>query len=131
MSENKENLLFVQQPVYSIDRIYSFIGIARKAGAVCPGEALSAKAVKQKKAYLVLVAKDASENTKKKIETAIYGTDIPMVSFGEKADLGKMLGKAAFSVIAITENKFADRIMELIGQNLNSDNSIHGGGFFD
>jgi ribosomal protein L7Ae-like RNA K-turn-binding protein len=131
MSENKENLPLTNEQECLHNKIYSFIGLARKAGAVCPGETLSAQAVKQKRAYLVLVTGDASDNTKEKIKTVVYGTDIPLLQFGEKAKLGKMLGKVFFSVIAITENRFAQRIMEMIVQNSNNDNSTHGGGFFE
>ena len=115
----------------SANRIYSFIGLARKAGAISPGESLSAQAVKCGKAYLVLITQDASENTRKKIETALYGTDIPALQFGNKADLGKILGRTFFSVIAITDKSFAGRIKEMIEENHNNDNSMHGGGFFE
>jgi ribosomal protein L7Ae-like RNA K-turn-binding protein len=111
------------------NRIYSFIGLARKAGAVAMGEALAEQAVKRKKACLVLVTLDASDNTVKKIETALYGSDIPMIRFGNKEDLGHILGKSAFSVIAITDKGFSERIKTLIEQNSNNDNTAHGGGF--
>lgn len=129
MSEDNNRLPLDPEPYYLCNKIYSFIGLARKAGAVSPGEPLASQAVKRKRAYLVLITQDASENTKKKIETALFGTDIPLLQFGNKADLGKMLGKAFFSVIAITDRGFAERIMEMIEQNY--DNSTHGGGFFE
>ncbi|MGI6085660.1 MAG: L7Ae/L30e/S12e/Gadd45 family ribosomal protein [Acetivibrionales bacterium] len=115
----------------SEDRIYSFIGLAKKAGAVLTGEGLSEQAVKRGKAYLVLVAEDASLNTRKKIETALYGSNIPLVEFGHKYKLGQMLGKTYFSIICITDRSFAIRIKELIEQNKNKDNTAHGGGFFE
>lgn len=111
------------------NKIYSFIGLARKAGAVAMGEALAEQAVKRKKACLVLVTQDASDNTLKKIETALYGSNVPMLRFGHKEELGRILGKSSFSVIAITDKGFSDRIKELIDQNLNNDNTAHGGGF--
>ena len=129
MTENKKLSLTAQQPDIACSKIYSFIGLARKAGAVSPGEALAEQAVKRERAYLVLLAQDASENTKKKIRTALYKTDIPLLEFGNKADLGRMLGKTFFSVIAVTDKGFAERIMELIKQNCN--NSVHGGGIFE
>lgn len=115
----------------SEDKIYSFIGLARKAGAVAMGEPLSEQAVKRGKAQLVLVTRDASENTKKKIETALFGRNVLMLKFGDKEMLGKMLGKAFLSVIAITDVGFSERIKEMIEQNFNNDNTAHGGGFFE
>lgn len=115
----------------SEDRIYSFIGLAKKAGAVFAGEGLSEQAVKKRKAHLVLIAEDASLNTRKKIETALYNSNIPLIEFGHKEKLGHMLGKTFFSIICITDYGFAVRIKELIEQNKNKDNTAHGGGFFE
>ena len=42
------------------------IGLATKAGKTVTGEFMSEKAVKEGKACLVIVASDASDNTKKK-----------------------------------------------------------------
>lgn len=113
------------------NKVYSFIGLARKAGAIATGEGLAEQAVKRGKAYLVLVTHDASLNTRKKIETAMYDKDIPLVVFGNKEQLGHMLGKSFFSVIAVTDRGFAERIKELIEQEQNNDNTAHGGGFFE
>ena len=57
-------------------RLLSLLGLAQKAGYVGSGEFLTEKAVKEKTAALVLVATDASENTKKMFqnlcESAFY-----------------------------------------------------------
>ena len=47
------------------DRVLSMLGIAAKAGSVASGEFSTEKAVKEGRAYLVIVAQDASDNTKK------------------------------------------------------------------
>ena len=83
------------------NKIYSFIGLARKAGAIAAGEGLAEQAVKRGKAYLVLITHDASLNTIKKIRTAIYGRNIPLVEFGCKEQ--PHAGEDLFSVIAVTD----------------------------
>ncbi len=113
------------------DKIYSFIGLAKKAGAIMAGEALTEQAVKSEKAFLVIITEDASLNTRKKIETALFKSNIPIIEFGKKDKLGQRLGKTFFSVISVTNRSFADRIKELIEQNENNDNTAHGGGFFE
>lgn len=115
----------------SENKIYSFIGLARKAGAVQTGEELVEKAVKRGKARLVIVAKDASLNTRGKIEHALNGTGIPMLLFGEKERLGHALGKPFFSVIAITDNGFSERIKEMIETTVNYNDSLYGGDLFE
>ena len=47
------------------DKALAMIGLAQKAGKIVSGEFATEKAVKTGKAALVIVAGDASENTKK------------------------------------------------------------------
>ena len=49
------------------NRVLSLIGLATKAGKTVSGEFSTEKSVKTGKGLLVIVAEDASENTKKKI----------------------------------------------------------------
>ena len=49
------------------NKVLSLIGLATKAGKTASGEFLTEREVKSGKAALVIVAGDASENTKKKI----------------------------------------------------------------
>ena len=50
------------------NRILSSLGLAQKAGCIASGEYAVEKAVKGGLASLVIVAEDASDNTKKKTE---------------------------------------------------------------
>ncbi|MGI6049386.1 MAG: L7Ae/L30e/S12e/Gadd45 family ribosomal protein [Acetivibrionales bacterium] len=113
------------------NRIYSFIGLAKKAGAVLAGEGIVRAAIKNRRAFLVIMAKDASPNTKRKIETALFNSTVTMLEFGHKENLGHMLGKAQLSVIAITDGGFAGRIKEMVEQVKNNDDKTYGGGFFE
>ncbi len=99
------------------NRIYSFMGLATKAGKLLSGEEACDKAVKSGKAKLVIVAGDASENTKKKfIDMCKYrGIDIRV--FGEKDSIGRYTGKDVRSVVAILDWGFAGRLMEMIDGN--------------
>ena len=47
------------------DKILSMLGLAEKAGKIASGEFSTEKAVKSHQAFLVIVANDASGNTKK------------------------------------------------------------------
>ncbi len=117
-------------------KIYSFIGLAKKAGAVITGVALTEKAIKQCKAHLVLVAADASGNTKKKVDTALFGTNVPVKLFGNKEGLGQVLGKPYVSVLTITDMNFSRRIQEMLEEaniieEVNINNTAYGGGVFE
>lgn len=111
--------------------MYSFIGLAKKAGAVAAGENPAELAVKRGRACLVIIAGDASHNTVKKFRTAVYGRNIPLVEFGSREQLGHILGKPYYSVVAVTDRGFAERIKEMVDQNHNNDETAYGGGFFE
>ena len=49
------------------DRVLSLIGLATKAGKCASGEFMTENETKSGKAVLVIVAEDASDNTKKEI----------------------------------------------------------------
>ena len=56
------------------DKALAMLGMAAKAGKVVSGEFSVEKAVKEGKAWLVLVAEDASFNTKKSFSAILFFT---------------------------------------------------------
>jgi len=96
------------------ERIYSFLGLATKAGKIISGEGSCEKALKSGRVYLVVVSQDASDNTKKKFKDVCSYRNIDIRFFGEKEELGRHIGKEIRSVIAVADNGFAEHIRELI-----------------
>ena len=86
------------------------IGIAAKAGNVVSGEFSTEKAVKTGKAYLVIVAEDASENTTKMFRNMTDFYEVPMEVVGTKDELGRVIGKQFRASLAITDEKLADAV---------------------
>lgn len=100
-----------------MNRLLHFIGIAYRAGKVSKGAFLAEKAIKNGSALLVIVAGDASENTKDKFisQCKYYGVTCFVAETKEK--LGAVSGGSDDrSVLAITEKGFADKTIELLGQ---------------
>ena len=69
------------------------IGLAQKAGKVASGEFSTEKAVKEHKAYMVIVADDSSDNTKKNFKNMCEYYKVPVYFFSNKDDLGHAIGK--------------------------------------
>lgn len=90
------------------------IGLSAKAGKVSSGEFAVEKAVKSKAAFLVIVAKDASDNTRKKFSDMCKYYETPIIFFGTKEELGKVLGKEYRASLAISDENFAKGIEEKI-----------------
>ncbi len=97
------------------DRILSLIGLAQKAGKVASGEFSTENAVKSRKAKLVMIAKDASENTKKKFKDKCTFYKVPFYIYGSKYTLGHALGKRERACAAVLDNGFAKSLLSLFG----------------
>jgi ribosomal protein L7Ae-like RNA K-turn-binding protein len=86
------------------------IGMATKAGKTVSGEFMTEKAVKGGKALLVIVAEDASENTKKKFQNMCTYYKVPYYILGRKEQLGHSMGKEIRATLAVTDSGFKTAI---------------------
>ena len=75
------------------DKLLSLISLATKAGKTASGEFCTEKEVKSGRAKLVIVAADASENTKKKFRNMCDYYQVPVFFYGDKNTLGHAMGK--------------------------------------
>ena len=97
-----------------MDKILSFLGIAQKAGKLESGSFLCEKAIKGKKAKLVIVAEDAQKNTVSMISNKCTYYKVPFSFYGSKEALGHAIGKGERSCVAVTDQGFADGIAKLL-----------------
>ena len=83
------------------NKIYSLISLCARARRLCSGNFSVEKAVKNQSAYVVIVAKDASDNTKKLFDQKCNYYGIPYYEYGTKDELGKYSGNEMRTSIAI------------------------------
>ncbi len=95
------------------DRILKLLGLAAKAGKVVSGDFSTLEAIRSRKAFLVLIALDASKNTTKKFTDKSRTYEIPMIRCAPGEALGHAIGKDFRAVAALTDEGFAKRIQEL------------------
>lgn len=88
----------------------SLIGLATKAGKTASGEFLTEREVKSGKAALVIVAGDASENTKKKFRNMCDYYKVPIYFYEDKDTLGHAMGKEFRASLAVMDEGFAKGI---------------------
>lgn len=91
-------------------KVLSLLGIAQKAGYISSGEFSTEKSVKEKKASLVIVAADASDNTKKMFANmcAFYNVSIYFIS--SKNEIGHSIGKEFRASLAVNDAGMAGAI---------------------
>ena len=86
------------------------IGLATKAGKTAGGEFLTEREVKSGRAALVIVAEDASENTKKKFQNMCEYYKVPIRFYGDKDTLGHAMGKQFRASLAVLDEGLAKGI---------------------
>ena len=95
-------------------KIYSYIGLAMRAGQVVSGDDTTLKELKKGKISLVIVADDASENTKKLFKDKSSYRKINQIYFSTNVELGLAIGKSPRAVIGIKDKSLASKITELM-----------------
>lgn len=95
-----------------MDKVLSMIGMSARAGKVLSGEFSVEKAVKTFKAYLVIVAGDASDNTKKKFRNMCEFYEVPLIEYSNKDELGGAIGRELRSSVAITDEGLANAVVK-------------------
>ena len=96
--------------------ILSRLGLAMKAGKLVSGEFTVEKAIKEEKAFLVVVAGDASDNTKKHFKDMCVYREIPILILGTKESIGRCIGKEFRASVALTDEGFAGSILKTISE---------------
>lgn len=106
MKREEHNITKTNRP----DRVLSMLGITAKAGKIVSGEFGTENAVKSGKAFLVVIASDASENTEKKFRDMTDFYEVPLIVYGTKETLGGCIGKDYRSSLAITDEQLAEAV---------------------
>ena len=96
------------------NKILSMLGLATRSRNVVSGEFMTEKAVKNKTAQLVIVADDASDNTKKQFSDMCSFYKVPIYFYADKELLGHAMGKAMRASLAVTDAGFSKSLIKLL-----------------
>lgn len=94
------------------NKILGLLGLAEKAGKVRSGEFSTEKAVKSGKAGLVIVSEESSDNTKKMFRNMCTYYKVPYFEFGNKEELGHILGKQMRASLAVIDENFSNALLK-------------------
>lgn len=92
------------------NKVLSLLGLAMRGHNLVAGEFQTENAVKDGSAMLVIVAEDASENTKKLFRDKGSFYNVPVLSYGTKEMLGRAIGREQRSSLAVTDAGLAQAI---------------------
>jgi ribosomal protein L7Ae-like RNA K-turn-binding protein len=96
----------------NLKSFYQLLGLSARAGELVMGETLCQKAIRMRKAKLVIISEEASPNTLKKFVNMCkyYKTDYVVV--GNKEILGKAVGKGSRTVLAVTDEGLKEALLK-------------------
>lgn len=100
-------------------KLLSMLSICQKAGKIASGDFAVEKALQNGSAFYIIIASDASQNTKKKFENKAFYYKTDCVIFGEKVLLSHSIGKVNRTVFAILDEGFYDKIKLYIESDIN------------
>ncbi len=98
------------------NKVYSLLGIAMKGRRLVSGEFQTLDAVRKGSAALVIIAEDASDNTKKKFADKCRYYDVPVCLWGNRESLGRAIGKEVRSSVGICDQGLARSLTGLMAE---------------
>ena len=101
------------------NKIFGLLGLAAKGRNVISGEFSTENAVKNGSAALVIVATDASDNTRKLFYDKCSFYEIPVFTYGTKAQLGHCIGKEERASLALTDKGLAEKLIHYLSASEN------------
>lgn len=96
-------------------KLYSMLGLAARGRRVASGEFMTEKAVKEGRAFLCIVAEDASDNTKKMFRNMCAYYNVPFCCFSDKDTLGHWIGKGFRACLAVVDEGMAAAVGKHLG----------------
>lgn len=96
------------------NKVLSLLGLAIRGHNLVSGEFQTENAIKSGHAMLVIVAEDASANTKKLFtdKSSYYG--VPVYQYGTKESLGSAIGKEQRSSLAVCDAGLAKAVVKAL-----------------
>ena len=98
-------------------KVLNYLSLARKGGMAELGEEPVGIAAREGKAYLIIVASDASDHTWRRAKSFAAGTDQQCIRLSStKEAIGFVVGRQSLAIAAITDVRLALAMVEALGQ---------------
>ena len=94
------------------NKVFSLLGIAMRGHNLVSGELQTLEAIKKGSAMLVIIAEDASDNTRKLFTDKCSYYEVPVYGYGTKEGLGRAIGKDLRSSVGVCDAGLADAIIK-------------------
>ena len=100
-----------------MNKALNYLGLARRGGRAELGEEPVGAIARTGKAYVILVAGDASDHTWRRAKSYAAGTDQQCVRLDcTKEEMGFVVGRTSLAIAAITDVQMALALVKSLGQ---------------
>ena len=100
-----------------MDKALNYLSLARKGGLAELGEEPVGAISRAGKAYVILVAADASDHTWRRAKSFVAGTDQQCIRLDvTKDEMGFAIGRTSLAIAAITDVQLALALVKALGQ---------------
>lgn len=103
-----------------INKIFNILGLASRARKVVSGTDAVIDAIKKKQIYIVIIAEDTSDKSKKNIIYFCEKYNVEYIVFGNIDENSRIIGKNNRAIIGVSDVNFANGIKK----------EVHGGAYF-
>ena len=100
-----------------MDKALNYLALARKGGLAELGEEPVGAMARTGKAYVILVAGDASDHTWRRAKSYAAGTEQQCIRLGcTKEEMGFVVGRTSLAIAAITDVQLALALVKSLGK---------------
>ena len=100
-----------------MDKALSYLALARKGGMAELGEEPVGAIARAGKAYVILVAGDASDHTWRRAKSYAAGTDQQCIRLNvTKKEMGFAIGRTSLAIAAVTDVQLALALVTALGE---------------
>ena len=100
-----------------MDKALSYLALARKGGMAELGEEPVGAIARAGKAYVILVAGDASDHTWRRAKSYAAGTDQQCIRLNvTKEEMGFAIGRTSLAIAAVTDVQLALALVTALGE---------------
>ena len=95
-------------------KVLNLLSLTQRSGKIVSGGFMTEKAVKSRQAALVILAGDASENTKKKFHNMCVFYRVSVIELSDMKSLGHCIGRSERSSLAVMDEGLAHAVLTQI-----------------
>lgn len=96
------------------NKFLSFLGLAQRSGNLITGEDTCEINIKKGNVKLIIVAQDASNNTKKRFHDLCAYRNIQIITYGDRDEMSHAIGKSNRAVYGVKDVAFSEMLTKLL-----------------